>query len=73
MCSDHVYPGSNPGGGKRAAMGPLGGGKDSSTKNINLLNEDMNVSRPLATTPENNCTGVGPGSSERYILVIRIE
>ncbi|CCI10891.1 unnamed protein product [Albugo candida] len=41
--------------------------------NINLLNEDMDVSRPLATTPENNCTGVGPGSSERYILVIRIE
>ncbi|CCI44081.1 unnamed protein product [Albugo candida] len=41
--------------------------------NINLLNEDMDVSRPLVTTPENNCTGVGPGSSERYILVIRIE
>ncbi|CCI10752.1 unnamed protein product [Albugo candida] len=41
--------------------------------NISLLNEDMDVSRPLATTPENNCTGVGPGSSERYILVIRIE
>ncbi|CCI10982.1 unnamed protein product [Albugo candida] len=41
--------------------------------NINVLNEDMDVSRPLTTTLENNCTGVGPGSSERYILVIRIE